>query len=192
MGTENKVSFNLKNVHYAPLTATTSEAGVKTYSWAKPVHVAGAVSLALDAEGDTSKFYADGIAYYVSVANNGYSGDLEMARFPEKMLQDLWGFTLDTTDKVLLENASANAKPFALLFEIDGDQSGERYLLYNCTANRPGVGGATTEDTKEPRTQTVTITAAPLEDGRIKAATTSNTPESTKTGWFNAVWEPTT
>lgn len=185
---ENKVQFNLKNVHYALLTETI-EAGISSYTWGNPVAVPGAVSLSMDAEGETNKFYADGIAYYVSVANNGYSGDLEMARFPEQMLQDVWGFELDETDKVLVEQAGVNAKPFALLFQIDGDAGDNRFLLYNCTAARPNVGGSTTEDTKEPSTQTVTVTASPLTDGRIKASTTAQTSDTVRNAWFTKVWE---
>ena len=48
---ENKVQFNLKNVHYAVLTETITEEAV-TYSWATPVHVPGAVNLSLEAQGE--------------------------------------------------------------------------------------------------------------------------------------------
>lgn len=185
---ENKVQFNLRNVHYAVLNETI-EGGIVSYTWGTPVPVPGAVSLSLDAEGETNAFYADGIAYYVSVANNGYSGDLEMARFPEQMLQDVWGYELDTTSKVLVEKSDVNAKAFALLFQIDGDAGDNRFLLYNCTASRPQVGGSTIEATKEPSTQTVTVTASPLADGRVKASTTAQTTEAVKNSWFNAVWE---
>ena len=86
---ENKVRFNLKNVHYAILTETVNTLGVTTYSWATPVAVKGAVSLDLSQEGEVSPFYADGITFYRSVSNNGYSGSLEMARYPDQMLQDV-------------------------------------------------------------------------------------------------------
>ena len=78
---ENKVQFNLKNVHYAVLTV---EDGVP--SWATPVHVPGAVTLTLDPQGEVKPFHADGIVYYQTVSNNGYAGDLEMARFPDRMM----------------------------------------------------------------------------------------------------------
>lgn len=82
---KNKVQFNLKNVHYAPMTDTTTPA------WDTPVPVPGAVSLALEQQGSVSPFHADGIVYYQSASNSGYSGDLEMALFPDQMLEDIWG-----------------------------------------------------------------------------------------------------
>ena len=75
----NKVKYNLKNVHAAKLTRT-EDGG---YSYETPRAIPGAVSISLDAEGDTSPFYADGIVYFRSVSNNGYSGDLEIALIPE-------------------------------------------------------------------------------------------------------------
>lgn len=106
--TENKVQFNLKNVHYAVMTASGA-----TPTWETPVPVPGAVNLSLEAQGDLTPFYADGIVYYQSVGNNGYNGDLEMARFIDKMLQDVWGYILTQTDNTLIENAQAEAKAFA-------------------------------------------------------------------------------
>lgn len=181
---ENKVQFNLKNVHYAVMTAEgTSPA------WDTPVHVPGAVSLALEQQGELTKFYADGIVYWQSSSNNGYEGDLEMARFPDQMRQDIWGEELVQTDNVLIENATVQPKSFALLFQVDGDQTNNYYCLYNCTATRPGVAGSTTNETKEPQTQTSTISAVPLENGDIKASTTATTAEGVKTGWFNSVYQ---
>lgn len=183
MATENKVLFNIKNVHYALLTSSEG-----TTNWATPVHVPGAVSLSLDAESTVEPFYADGIAYYVTVSNNGYTGDLEMARFPDKMLQDVWKFVLDNEDKVLTENAFTNAQEFALLFQIDGDADNEYYCLYNVTGTKPAVGAETSTDSKTPQTKTSSITASPLEDGKVMARTTAETPASVKTSWFTKVY----
>lgn len=102
----NKVKFGLKNVHYALLT---DDDGTITYE--TPVPIPGAVSMSLAPQGETNTFYADNIAYYVSTANNGYQGDLEIAVIPDSFRKDVLGETEDETSKVLIENASAEAKP---------------------------------------------------------------------------------
>ena len=186
MAGENKVQFNLKNVHYAVMTATGDEP-----AWSTPVAVPGAVSLSLDPQGDVTPFYADGIVYYQTVGNNGYSGDLEMARFPDQMMQDIWKYTLDDTDKVMIENVNVEPAAFALLFQIDGDTDNQYYCLYNCSGTRPAIASTTNTETKEPQTQTSTISAAPLENGNVLARTTADTTSTVKQGWFSAVYEPT-
>lgn len=183
---ENKVQFNIKNVHYAVLTTTVSN-GVESYSYATPVAVPGAVTLTLDPAGSVEPFYADGIVYYNAIANNGYSGTLEMARFPDQMMQDIWGMTL--TSGVLTENSQTEPALFALLYEIDGDADEQLYALYNCSAARPGVGSTTTTDTKTPQTQSAELTAAPRGDGKVLARTTSTAATATKSGWFSSVFE---
>lgn len=179
---ENKVRFNLKNVHYAKLTE-----GV-TPTWATPVKVPGAVSLDLNPEGEVTPFYADGIVYYHSISNNGYSGSLEMARFPDAMLQAIWGMTLGATSKVLTENANTEPASFALLYQIDGDADNEYYVLYNVSGTRPGIGSQTNEETKDPQTQSTDVTAIPLSSGLVMARTTADTPAATKEAWFNSVF----
>lgn len=184
--TPNKVKFGLSNVHYALLT--TSESGAVTFGTPKPIP--GAVNLNLTPQGDTTPFYADDVAYYVAVANSGYQGDLEIALIPDSFSQDVLRETLDETDKVLMENSAAESAPFALLFEFKGDQYAVRHVLYNCTAARPNVTGTTTTNTKEPQTASLTITAAALADGGVKARTTADTPDRTYNNWYTAVWRP--
>ena len=186
MATENKVIFNIQNAHYAPLTVAE---GVP--SWGTPVHIPGTVSLVLDAQSTVEPFYADGIAYYRSVSNNGYTGNLEMARFPDHMLIAIWKFILDTTDKVLLESAYANPQEFALLFQIDGDADNEYYCLYNVTGTKPAVGASTSTESKTPQTKTSSISAAPLESGMVMARTTAETPAEVKKKWFTEVYYKT-
>lgn len=180
---ENKVQFNLKNVHYAVLTDT---AGVITYG--TPVAVPGAVTLSLEPQGDIKKFYADGIVYYQTNKNQGYAGDLEVARIPDAMLTDIWGVTLGTTSKVLTENANIEPKTFALLYQIDGDIDNQYYVIYCCTGTRPGIGGSTSNESKDPQTQKSNISSVPLANGNVMARTTYDTPTAIKEGWFGAVF----
>lgn len=181
---ENKVQFNLKNVHYALLDLSGGAPAYQT-----PVHVPGAVSLSLDAQGEVTPFYADGIVYYQTASNNGYSGDLEMARFIDEMLMDIWG-SIMTADNVILENSDIEVRPFALLFEIEGDKTESYYCLYNCSGTRPSIAGQTTTNTKEPQTQTSTISAVSLENGNVMARTTADTPTGVKAAWFDRVYLP--
>lgn len=182
----NKIKYNLKNVHAAKLTK--AEDG--TYTYETPKAIPGAVSISLDAEGDTSPFYADGIVYFRSVSNNGYSGDLEMALIPEWFRTEILKEELDKNG-VLVENATvAEMEKFALLFEFDGDVRCIRHVLYNCTASRPSIESVTKEDTIEPGTETLSLTADPREDGLVKSRTGDSTSESTYAEWYKSVYIP--
>lgn len=182
-GKANKVKFNIKNVHYALLKET--EEGKVT--WDAPVKIPGAVSIALDAKGEITPFYADGMVYYQTSSNTGYEGDLEMALIPDSFRTDALMEKKDSKG-VLIENSNVETAKFALLFEFDGDQKSVRHVLYNCTATRPSVEGETTEDTKEPTTETLSISAAPLADGNVKAKTGAETDEVAYTGWYDSVY----
>ena len=142
----NKIKYNLKNVHAAKLTETDSD-GTTTFSYAKPKAITGAVSISLDAEGETSPFYADGIVYFRSVTNNGYSGDLEIVLIPEWFRTEILQEKLDAKG-VLVENSDVGESvKFALLFEFDGDVNAIRHVLNNCSASRPSIESETKEDT---------------------------------------------
>ena len=182
---ENKVRFNLKNVHYA--IATEDDAGGYTYS--TPIPWPGAKTLTQDPEGEQNEFYADGIKYYVSYGNNGYSGSLEMARIIDQFRVDVLGEKYDTNG-VLVERADVHTVVFALLFEFDGDQKSRRHVLYNVQAGRPGVSGQTTEGSREPNTESIDISSSPMRNGLVKAQTTPQTTDETYDNWYKQVYVP--
>lgn len=182
----NKVKYNLKNVHAAKLTKT--EDGEYTYE--TPKAIPGAVSISLDAEGDSSPFYADGIVYFRSTANNGYSGDLEIALIPEWFRTEILKEALDKNG-VLVESATVTEmEKFALLFEFDGDVRCIRHVLYNCSASRPSIESETKEDAIEPGTEKLSLTADPREDGLVKSRTGDATDEITYSNWYKNVYIP--
>lgn len=185
MSKENKVKFNLKNVHYAKLNIDSE--GVVTYE--KPVAIPGGVELSLDAKGDTEEFYADGMVYYTSTANNGYEGDLEIALVPLSFETDILKNELDD-NKVSVENSNTESAEFALLFEFDGDVKSVRHVLYRCKATRPSVASKTNEDKKEVQTEKLSLKASPLSNGNVKTKTTAATPDENYNKWYEAVYIP--
>ena len=185
--TENKVQFNLKNVHYAVLKDAGTAENVP--SWNTPIHVPGAVNINLADQGSLEPFYADGIVYFRSINGEGsYKGDLEMARFPDQMHQDIWGAILSTANKVLTQKVRGTTTAFALLFQIDGDANNDLYVLYNCAGTRPAIAGTTNAGTTTPQTQTSAINADPLPNGLVFARTTKETLDTVKASWFNQVY----
>ena len=185
----NKVKYNLKNVHAAKLTKTVVD-GEATYTYATPQRIPGAVSLSLDAEGESTPFYADGIVYFRTYANNGYSGDLEIALIPEWFRTEILKEQADSKG-VLVEKAdSTDDVKFALLFEFDGDEHGIRHTLYNCSASRPGISSQTKEASIEPGTETLSLTADPREDGLVKSRTGEDTDPTAYAGWYTQVYVP--
>lgn len=191
MADTNKIKYGIKNVYYA--VATIAADNSATYG--TPVALPGAVSMSLDPQGETNPFYADNIVYYTSVANNGYEGDLELAKLPDSFLKDVLGYAEDAND-VLYEDANAPVVHFALMFQFEGDTHARRHVLYNCVANRPTVSGSTKEESIEPQTESVTITATTVYNAAVDAdvvkASVTPTEATQYNGWNSAVYQVTT
>ena len=186
----NKVKYGLSNVYYA--VATIASDGSATY--ATPVAWPGAVNLSLDADGDVTRFRADNMDYWTGTGSGGYSGDFESALIPESFRADVLGEITDSNG-VKVEAITPTAQPFALLFQFEGDDKATRHVLYNCVASRPAVSGATTEETVEPQTETLTITAsniyiAAIEEHVVKARVSAENT-TTYAGWFESVYKST-
>ena len=191
MADNGKVRFGLSKLYYSILTEGSSN------SWATPVAVPGAVSMDISDNGSSNTFYADNIAYYKSMANNGYTGTVNVAQIPDAMLKDVWGMTLDANG-VLLEKTGVQPKPFAMLFQVETDDKKELNLFYRCIpTSKPTSSPATVEDSVTPFTSSFDFEALPLVTGAaaqldlIKAKTTPTTATSTATNWFSTVYVPT-
>ena len=190
MADTNKIRYGIKNCYYA--TAVISTAG--TASYGTPVALPGAVSISLSAEGDTSPFYADNIVYFTSVANNGYSGDLELAKIPDSFLTDCLGYTTDSKG-VLVEDAGASPVHFALIFQFEGDVAAKRSVLYNCVASRPEIASQTKAESIEPNTETIPITATSIYNSvltkDVVKASCTTTESTAYNSWLTAVYQTT-
>ena len=187
MSDKNKVKFGLSNVHIAKITF--GESGAITYG--TPFKIPGAVSLSLDPEGDNEAFYADNQKYYESYANNGYSGDLEVAKLPDQFYTDILGQKQDENGG-MLENVNDKIIPFAIMYQIEGDATGTRFCYYYTTVSRPSTESNTTEDTKTPNTDTLSITTSGRPDTgdvRYKLPLTDEN-KTAYDAFFDAVPEP--
>lgn len=187
-GKKNKVKFNIKNAHVA--LKQTDESGRIIYN--TPFPVPGSVSVSLEPQGELSPFYADGIKYYVSSSNGGYEGDWEMALLTDEFRQKILNEIIDK-NKVMLEVGESKINEFAFGFEIDGDIRGTRFWFYNCVATRPTTESSTVEDTIEPVTDTLSISASAAEvstDGKmyVRAKTTEESDEALYSKWFDSVY----
>jgi len=152
-----KIKYNLKNVHIWPVTKQNENGSVEYAEEA--IKWPGAVSIALDPQGELSPFYADGIEYYTSNGNNGYSGPFVSAMVPDEVAEKINGDVVDKNG-AMIENADAPVVYFAMAFEFDGDTSGRRHVLYKCSLTRPRIESQTKEDRIEPVTDETTITAS--------------------------------
>ncbi len=170
MDEKNKIKFGLKNVHYGVM----NEAADGTISYGTPVPIPGAVSLSLEAEGEETTFYADNQKYHNEFSNDGYAGDLEIADTPESFKTDILGEVKDSNG-ALTEMANATIKRFALMFQIEGDKKGRRFVYYNTTVSRPAIEAKTIEKSKEPNTDKLSVSASARADGKVRAVLEEST-----------------
>lgn len=182
---ENKVNYGLTNVHYAPFTITN---GVITYE--TPIPIPGSISLTLDPRGDMTEFYADNVLYYSASNNQGYDGTLSIANILEQFAIDALGEEKDADDLVLTEKANLVGKPFALMFQFEGDAKAIRHVLYNCNASRSKISSSTKSDKTEPNENELTFIASPrVTDLAVKTKTTVATPVNIYDAWYTKVYE---
>ena len=173
----NKIKYGISKCYYSVISYTGD-----TPTYATPVALPGAVSLSLEAQGETNNFFADNIIYFSSTANNGYQGDLELALLPDSFRTAVLGEELDATSGVYAEYSNKPTVEFALLFQFEGDESA-------CTASRPATSGSTKEESIEPQTESITITAMPrISDELVKSRCPSTA--SAYANWFTEVVEP--
>ena len=183
---KNRVKYGLCNVHYAKITGWAGGEKVPLYN--TPVRIPGAVSLSLEPSGATEIFHADNVAYYISSHNSGYTGELEIALTPTNFLTEILGEIQDENG-VLIEKNNDSTAQFALLFEINGDLKHTRHCFYCCSASRPSTASSTITNSKQPQTDTLSLTALALPNGLIKTRTTPETEPETHEKWYEKVYD---
>ena len=178
----NKITYGLKNVYYAPITSEDAN-GVE---YGTPVRLPGAASISLPKNVDKILIAADDDPEYATLVDNkGYDGDLSLYNVPDSYLTDCLGMTIDSD--TIVENRDDKPKPFALMFEFDGDALKKRHVLYRCMGIKPDVASQTKGDGTTANQVTLSISATPAKDtGDIKRTCKQGDSE-VYTKWFTAV-----
>ena len=158
---KNKVRFGFSNVHIAFATDEFDQ-GKPLYE--KPIRIYGSVGLTLNFSGNEDKFNADNTLYYTGQQDNGFTGDIEVAEFPNEVLAKIFGYTIDKYGGTL-EVSNGIPRNFALGGQVDGDVYNSRFWMYNCTGSVPNESYKTTGESKDITTQTMSLTVVPMDLG---------------------------
>jgi phi13 family phage major tail protein len=164
-----------------------------TGTYTTPIAIPGAVTLTLDPAGEETIFYADDRKYFTTAPNNGYTGSLSAAYLPDDLRAKLLGQTVDENG-LLVESADDQPSEFALLFEIQGDAAGRRYVFYDCKFSRPSESHNSKTEGITPDTDTLNLTVVPKDfagEYYIKSSVENETGTATVyAAWFTAVKIP--
>lgn len=149
----NKVRFGLSNVYFSKRTVNDN-----VISYATPVAHEGAISLSLTRSSDKSDFYADNKIFFTSFNKGAKSGTLEIALIKDFVKTDYLGYVADTNG--YLVETDEQGSSFALLFQVEGDESNKKYCIYNIKASETDSEYSTKEDSTTPQTQSISLSIA--------------------------------
>lgn len=150
---ENKVVFGLSDVYFGTYSVSTTG----TVTLGTPYHVPGAVNLSLEADTEETVFWADNVKYYVVNADNGFTGDLEMAYFPDAFKTQFMNYRTQS-DGGLAQVKGMKNKDVYMMFQADGDKEHRRAIMYNIALGPISREYSTSEGNIEPKTATMPIT----------------------------------
>lgn len=183
----NKVQFGLSNVYVNSLTFGANN--TPTYGTSEKID--GAVDLTVDSSSDSTTFYADNIAYYITDGAVATELTLTMALFPDWFKRKYLGQKTDS-DGNIVETGLDRPQPFALAFQVEGDEKATRHRYFYCIAKKPNLTAHTKEESVEVQTEEITINAYALGDDQIlKNKTTDDTTSAKYDAWFESVTLPT-
>lgn len=187
----NKIKYGLRNVYIAKATYTEASGDTPaSITYGTPVKHPGAVSLSLSKKGESTPSYADDMTYYTVTTNDGYEGDWEVMKTAKSFLKDFLGQQEDN-NHVIIEGIDDVSSDFAMMFEIQGDQSGTRYVFYRCNATQSNFDAETKQDKTTPKTDKLSMKVMGREtDGIIKAFVEKDDNAAKYNAFFDAVYVP--
>lgn len=149
----NKVVFGVSNLHVGEYNVATDG----SVTLGTPFHVPGTVNISIEPDSEENKFYADNVVYWSNYSDNGLTGEIENAFFPD-------GFKTRFMNYVSLSNGGIaqikgkQNKPVYIAFQAEGDAEARRGIFYNVSLGQITREYATVEDTTTPATATLPFT----------------------------------
>ena len=156
----NKVTFGLKNVHYAIATPTEDD----TWDFGTPKKLHGAQELSAEVIAGKTDVYADDKIVATLASSSGSNITLKLTELDDDFKVDILGFARDSNGN-LVEIVNHRTKTFALGYEIQGDIKARRIWYFLCTATPSGDASKSKADSIEANSITLNITARPIESG---------------------------
>ena len=163
----NRVTFGLKNVHYALATPGEDD----TWSFGTPKKLIGAQELTAEVIAGKTDVYADDKIIATLASSSGSNITLKLTELDDDFKVDVLGFIRDKNQN-LVEVITHRAKTFALGYEIQGDAKSRRVWYFLCTASPIGDATKSKAETIEPNEVSISITARSIEVGNLSVIRT--------------------
>lgn len=165
MANPNKVEFGISELHVGTYTI----ANDGTVTLGSPYHQKGAVSFSPEEQTEQNTFYADNIPFWSGYSGGSFEGDLEVAKFDDDFKKNFLGYkALTVGGLAIVKNA---IKPNVYIaFQVEGDVEPRRAIFYNCSLGSITREFATIEESKEPATETLSITCVGDPDSGVTLA----------------------
>lgn len=149
----NKVEFGISQLHVGTYTVSDN-----TVTLGTPYHQNGAVSFSPEESSERNTFYADNIAYWSGYSGGTIEGDLEVAMFDDAFKTQFLGYRALSDGGLALVKGATKPNVY-IAFQVEGDVEARRVILYNCTLGAISREYSTIEESKEPQTATIAVTA---------------------------------
>lgn len=150
---KNKVEFGTSNFHIGIYELDEHGAAKLGPSMAVP----GMRALSLDADSEESKFFADDVVYYSDFNDNGMTGELNMALFPDAFKTAFLNFK-EMADGGIAQIKGGISKKVYFAFEGKGDKNRRRHIFFNASLGAIKREHKTIEEGKEVEEETLPIT----------------------------------
>ncbi len=149
----NKVLFGVSNLHVGEYIVATDG----TVTLGTPFALPGTVNISMEPESEENKFYADNVVYWSAYSDNGYSGEIENAFFPDAFKTRFMNYKTLANGGIAQIKGEPNKKVY-MIFQVEGDEKARRGIFYNVTLGQITREYSTTEDSIEPATATLPFT----------------------------------